>query len=184
MQDTQKPGVTPTGMGSFSESPKPNGEVSSKKSQIKPEDLLLFGTGDECVTSTFTVERLFSLKQRKWLKPYRTEVYGLDYHILPGRYLLISADVHRRKDEVMKWVIRVIRIYKAEDGSVKEDIEKEVQWITPIPEEERTVPILRDVQNPSFHGHSKVPYDKIYDEQEVSQLLEGGVDPALGEYLE
>jgi hypothetical protein len=184
MQDTQKPNQTPTGAGNFSNVPKPEGAGMSEKKQVRPEDLISFGTNDESVTSTFTVSRLFSLRQKKWIKPHHTEVYGLDYLILPGRYILITAHVHKRKDEVMRWSIKLIRVYRDENGEVKEEVEKESEWITPINESERTIPILRDIENPGFHGHSRVPLDKQYTDEEVSQLLEGGVDPALGEEIQ
>ncbi len=184
MNKPQIPSNNPAGMGTFSQTPAPSGENVSKKGKINPQDLISYGTGDESVTSTFTIERLFSVKQRKFLKPYRVEVYGLEYHILPGRYILIYSHVHKRKDEVMKWSIKLLKIYKAEDGSIKEEVEKESEWITPISESERTVAVLKDIENPGFHGHSKVNYDKVYSDEEVQQLLEGGVDPALGENLE
>ncbi len=184
MNKPQTPNQTPEGMGAFSQSPAPSGENSSNKRPVKPEDLILYGTNDECVTSTFTISRLFSLKQKRFLKPYRVEVYGLEYHILPGKYLLIEADVHRRKDEVMKWSIKLLKIYKDENGNVKEEVERQAEWITPINESERTIAILKDIENPGFHGHSRVDYDKQYNNEEVQQLLEGGVDPALGENLE
>ncbi len=154
MSNSQNSNQNPTGAGNFSENPPAQG--------VKPENLLSIQLYDESVTSTFTISRLFSLKKRKWLKPFRYEVYGLEYNVLPGRYLLIEANVHKRKDEIMKWSIEIVRIYKDESGEVKMDTEKEIEWITPIPPEPITVPILRDIERPAFHDHSGVDYNKIY----------------------
>jgi hypothetical protein len=149
------------------------------KEKINIQDLIVVGTNDQCETSTLIVERLFSLKRRRFIRPYQVLKYGLQYRILPGVYLVIYSKLHRRADSCMTWYIRKVRISKDEKGQVEEKILKEVQWLTPLDQSERTVPILSDIENPEFHGHSRVPEEKEYSEEEVKKLIDGGIDPAL-----
>ncbi|EWG06446.1 MAG: hypothetical protein ASUL_09564 [Candidatus Aramenus sulfurataquae] len=169
---------TPTGSGAFSQTPTAQG------GNPKPEDLIPLLFNDESVTSTFTIERLFSLKRRKFIKPYSSTKYLLQYKVLPGVYLIIYSHTHKRNDEVMEWEIMKVRIYRNEKGEVVKEVLQTAKWITPIPQSERTVPILKDIGNPYFHGHLEVDYDKVYNEEEIAQLLKGGVDPALQEEVE
>ncbi len=179
MTDTHASGFTPEGNGSFSDNPMPNGASSQVQGKVKPEDLLTLTVGDESVTSSFTIVRLFSLRKKKFLRPFRSEVYGLVYKVLPGTYLKIVSGVHKYKDTRMEWDVKIIRVSRNEKGEADVEVVREAHWITPIPQEQRSVPILRDIANPSFHDHSRVPYDYEYSEEDVATLLEGGVDPAL-----
>ncbi len=167
--------ISPAGAGAFSQTPNAQGGV-------KPEDILKVQLHDEAVTSSFTISRLFSIKRRKFIKPCEVPKFWLTYCLLPGNYIHIYSG-HHKSEEVMTWYISVVKIYRNEKGEVQMEKIKEVKWVTPVAQEQRTVPILKDVGNPSFHWHSSVSYDTIYTEEEVNKLLEGGVDPALSEDL-
>jgi hypothetical protein len=156
---------------------------SSNTQGIKAEDLIQLMYGDQAVTSSFTISRLFSLKQRKFIKPFKVEKYFLIYKVLPGTYIKIYCK-HHKSEEVMNWIITVFKIYRNEKGETEEKTLKEVKWITPTERSKISVPILRDIVRPAFHGHSGVLYDTIYSEQDVEELLKGGIDPSLQNDIE
>ncbi len=170
MTEKQNSNANPTGMGDFFTGPQPAG--------VKPEDIIKYQTFDSAYTSRFTISRLFSVKKKKFIRPCHVPKFWLEYCLLPGTYVKIST-YHHKGEEILTWGITLFKLYRDQDGKVKEEIIKESQWITPLDENRRTVPILRDIENPSFHWHSKVNYDHIYEEEEVNQLLQGGVDPAV-----
>ncbi len=177
MEERTNPNKSPTDNGVFAT---PNVQGGESKT-VKPEDLIVFTAYDDSLTSRFHIERLFSLRKRKFIKPFRDPKGAFEYRILPGTYVLITSSVHKRNDEVMEWYVSVVKIYKNQEGKTEVQTIKQVKWVTPIYREDRSIPILRDIQNPPFHGHSSVSYDTVYTEEEVNKLLEGGVDPALSE---
>ncbi len=98
MNNPQTPNSTPSGMGNFSENPSAHGDSPITTIKIRPEDLIKYVLYDDALTSTFSIARLFSLKKRKFVKPAKIPKGTLEYMILPGTYLIISAYVHKKKD--------------------------------------------------------------------------------------
>ncbi len=170
----------PTGSGDFLGTPTAQGGESKP---IRPEDILKIQLYDEAVTSSFTISRLFSLKKRRFIKPCEVPKFWLTYCLLPGNYIHVYSR-HHKSEELMTWYISIVRVFRNENGEVQMEKIKEVKWITPVYQSERTVPILRDVGNPTFHWHSEVDYTQQYTQQEVDQLLQGGVDPGVGEDIQ
>jgi hypothetical protein len=151
--------------------------------QVKPEDIIYLSLESTEYSNTYYINVLFSLKQRRFIKPVLRKHLELHYKILPGKYLLISSS-GRNYVEPMTWYVKIIRVYKNEYGEGVYDILQSAKWVTFWDHTKRNIPILKDVENPGYHGYPDFPLDKTYTEEEIQQLLKGGVDSAVAKELE
>jgi hypothetical protein len=150
---------------------------------IKPEDIIYISFPSTSYTNTYTINILFSLKQRRFIKPILEKHLELHYKVLPAKYLLLSSS-GRRYVEPMAWTVKIIRIYKNEYDAGVYDVLQSAKWLTAWDYRKRSVPILRDVENPGYHGYPVFPTNKVYSEQEIQELLKGGVDNIISKELE
>ncbi len=168
----------------MSQSQTPNQTPNSGEnfSQSTPEiRVLVFDAS--AYSHTYNFSLLFSLKKKKFVKPWWKKSQQLEYHIYPGVYLLISSRGYIH-DESMKWSVAIIKVEAKTPGLSRYGVISSTTWETPSKQEEITIPILRDIDTPGYHGYPKVDYNKIYSQQEIDELLKGGVDPALGKHVE
>ncbi len=134
-------------------------------------------------TSTYKINLLFSLKQHKFIKPTLAKGGQLHYTIYEGTYLLISS--HGRNYETKTtWSVSKVKITANTWGEGQIEYIDGVTWITPPDPAKSSVPILRDIVVPGYHGTTKAPFNKTYSESEIAELLKGGVDPAIADQME
>jgi len=126
-------------------------------------------------THLYTVNLLFSLKHKKFIKPVSMTNRGFEYRVLPGEYIVVSADGNRDV-KIVQWKVQLVRVSA---GNNKTEVLKEVMWETPLYMSQRSVPILKDIRVPDFHEFTGVSFNRVYSDDEVNQLLQGGVDQAL-----
>jgi hypothetical protein len=130
-----------------------------------------------CYTSTFTVNLLFSLKRRKFIKPIRAKHLVLRYAVFPGTYLLISTGGHL-STKIREWVIRKIRI--KEDGNY-ETLESAV-WRLDSRDYPQVPKILKVISMPRYHGYPSAPWDEEFTEEDIAHLMKGGTIVNVEEY--
>ncbi len=126
---------------------------------------------------------LFSIKKRKFIKPYWKKHQQLEYHVFPGSYILIKSRGYLH-DEPMTWTVSVIYVKPKTNNTDKYDVLSSVTWQTPWDQKQITVPILKDIDTPGYHGYPKMDYNKVYSQAEIDELLKGGIDPALKVHAE
>ncbi len=162
---------------SQSQTPNKSPKLGESFSQSTP-DILGIVFDASAYSHTYNFSLLFSLKKRKFIKPWWQKKLQIEYHIYPGNYILIHSNGYLH-DEPMKWSVAIVNIQPRIRGLAEYTVISSVSWQTPWRQEERTVAILKDIDSPGYHGYPRVDYNKIYSEQEVSELLKGGIDPAL-----
>jgi len=159
---------------------KPAEKPASSKPERKVATLILENSS---YTSTYKINVLFSLKQKKFVKPTRAKGGQLYYTIYEGVYLLISARGYNTETKT-KWTVSKVRIVADTWNYGKIEVLSSAEWITPPDPQKSSVPILRDIVVPGYHGTTKVPPDKVYSDADVEQLMKGGVDPAVEKDME
>jgi hypothetical protein len=157
--------------------------MGCKKMSTKLEDIIYISFPSTAYTNTYTVNILFSLKQRRFIKPILEKHLELHYKLLPAKYLLLSSNGRTHIDP-MTWIVKIVKIYKNEYNAGVYDTLNSTKWLTAWDYRKRSVPILKDIENPGYHGYPSFPTNKVYSEQEIQELLKGGVDSIISKELE
>ncbi len=126
-------------------------------------------------THLYSIKLLFSLKNKKFIRPMTMRNKHFEYKVLEGEYIIIQANGHR-DNKTVKWKVQLVKITASGN---KIEVLKEVEWETPLYMSQRTVSVLKDIRVPDFHEFTKVNFNKTYSEEEINQLLQGGIDPGL-----
>ncbi len=150
---------------------------------LKPQDIVYISFSNTAYTNTYSINVLFSLKQRRFIKPVLEKHLELHYKLLPAKYMLLSSS-GRRYVEPMTWYVKIIRIYKNEYDAGVYDTLHSAKWLTAWDHTRRNVPILKDIENPGYHGYPIFPTDKVYTNEEIEHLLKGGMDSVIAKELE
>ncbi|MEM1522892.1 MAG: hypothetical protein QXU69_07690 [Thermofilaceae archaeon] len=126
-------------------------------------------------TNTGHGEAIFSIKNKKFVKPRakwkaKTE---FTYKLLPGHYLYFSWKYWNRNDPPHEIAVDYVRLEKGENnrptfktlGRTTFKITKDYKF---------TNPILQDFFDgrPDYHGWPHIPFDKVYEEKDVRELIE------------
>ncbi len=123
----------------------------------------------------YSVKLLFSLKNKKFVKPFSISSRHFDYRVLPGQYLIIETNGNRDV-EIVTWKVQLVKVNA---GLNQIEVIKEVKWETPLAISQRSVPILKDIKIPNFREFTGVYFSKVYSDDEINKLMEGGIDPGL-----
>lgn len=124
-------------------------------------------------TRTYSYSMIFSLKQRRFVKPVRFKHLALWYKLLPGTYMRLSSD-GRNDDAVQEVIVEIIRI----NNDASEDVVKETKWIVFLNGDMAGCPeIIKDFvrgRPELFHRPPEIDFTKTYASEDIQRTLEGG----------
>lgn len=126
------------------------------------------------LTNTGRGGAIFSLKRRKFIKPYiwgRASVH-FKYVLLPGVYIELIWSWWNKRRPPHRIYARLIKLY-FENDKMKKEILGEATF-TISPDYEFKNEILRDffLGRPSYHTPPRLNFDKVYSEKDTEELVE------------
>jgi hypothetical protein len=134
-------------------------------------------------TNTYDINVLLSIKQKKFIKPVLMKNLEFEYALFPGNYILISSG-GKIDREIMNWRVMKIKLFRNEFGVGDYKSDQYAEWVTPTNQALRTVPILKDIPLPGYHRYPEISFTKIYSDEEINAVLQGGIDTALEKELD